>query len=179
MPKPGTRSWPVSQDGSSRVRRSTAVLTTTTSGSGRRSSLVRPSAEDAVVAVRREVGHRGDAADRFPTGYADDACDSRSIGSGLHARGTVGAHEGWMVTYDADTFLQFLTAERRLSPNTLAAYRNDLRQFEDYLAARQNDPLGMGGSNGTGGTSSAVMAPADPTTATREQVAGFFLSLRE
>ena len=40
------------------------------------------------------------------------------------------------MTYDADSFLQFLTAERRLSPNTLAAYRNDLRQFEEYLAAR-------------------------------------------
>lgn len=75
--------------------------------------------------------------------------------------------------YDADTFLQFLAAERRLSPNTLAAYRNDLRQFEEYLASRQSDPLGLG-TNGSG-----VAAPADPTTATREQVAGFFLSLRE
>jgi integrase/recombinase XerD len=78
------------------------------------------------------------------------------------------------VTYDADSFLQFLTAERRLSPNTLAAYRNDLRQFEEYLAVRQHDPLGTGSTNGT-----AIAAPADPTTATREEVAGFFLSLRE
>lgn len=76
--------------------------------------------------------------------------------------------------FDADTFLQFLAAERRLSPNTLAAYRNDLRQFEEYLAFRQRDPLGLGTNNGSG-----VAAPADPTTATREQVAGFFLSLRE
>jgi integrase/recombinase XerD len=78
------------------------------------------------------------------------------------------------VTYDADSFLQFLTAERRLSPNTLAAYRNDLRQFEEYLAARQHDPLGTGATNGT-----AHHGPADPTIASREQVAGFFLSLRE
>jgi integrase/recombinase XerD len=76
--------------------------------------------------------------------------------------------------YDADSFMQFLTAERRLSPNTLAAYRNDLRQFEVYLAVRQHDPLGTGATNGT-----AIAAPADPTTATREEVAGFFLSLRE
>jgi len=80
--------------------------------------------------------------------------------------------------YDADTFLQFLTAERRLSPNTLAAYRNDLRQFEEYLALRQHDPLGTGTAHGSNGTT-ATLAPADPAAATREQVAGFFLSLRE
>jgi len=78
------------------------------------------------------------------------------------------------VTYDADSFMQFLTAERRLSPNTLAAYRNDLRQFEEYLAVRQHDPLGTGATNGT-----ATIAAADATVATREEVAGFFLSLRE
>jgi integrase/recombinase XerD len=76
--------------------------------------------------------------------------------------------------YDADSFLQFLTAERRLSPNTLAAYRNDLRQFEEYLVVRQRDPLGTGATNGT-----AIPAPADPASASREEVAGFFLSLRE
>src|SRR5215207_10910601 len=78
--------------------------------------------------------------------------------------------------YDADSFMQFLTAERRLSPNTLAAYRNDLRQFEEYLAIRQHDPLGTGATNGT---SNGKLAPADPASASREQVAGFFLSLRE
>jgi len=80
------------------------------------------------------------------------------------------------VINDADSFLQFLTEERRLSPNTLAAYRNDLRQFEEYLAARQHDPLGTGSTNGH---SNGTIAPADSTVATREQVAGFFLSLRE
>ena len=63
--------------------------------------------------------------------------------------------------YDADSFLQFLTAERRLSPNTLAAYRNDLRQFEEYLAVRQHDPLGTGATNGT---SNGTVAPADATS---------------
>src|SRR5215213_3409957 len=84
--------------------------------------------------------------------------------------------------YDADSFMQFLTAERRLSPNTLAAYRNDLRQFEEYLAFRQHDPLGNGtghGSTNGARNGTAVMAPADATVASREQVAGFFLSLRE
>jgi integrase/recombinase XerD len=78
------------------------------------------------------------------------------------------------VIHDADSFLQFLADEKRLSPNTLAAYRNDLRQFEEYLAVRQHDPLGTGSTNGNG-----IVKPADPTTASREQVAGFFLSLRE
>src|SRR6476620_11800500 len=98
----------------------------------------------------------------------------------------VGAHGGASVMYDADSFLQFLTAERRLSPNTLAAYRNDLRQFEEYLAYRQHDPLGNGSATGpTNGATNgawngtAIAAPADATRATREQVAGFFLSLRE
>jgi integrase/recombinase XerD len=80
--------------------------------------------------------------------------------------------------HDATSFLQFLAAEKRLSPNTLAAYRNDLRQFEEYLAIRQADPLGHGIVNGNG-TAPANLAPADPTVASREQVAGFFLSLRE
>jgi len=65
----------------------------------------------------------------------------------------------------ADVFLQFLTAERRLSPNTLAAYRNDLRQFEEYLRGRARGPFGDG--------------DGDAATASREAVAGFFLSLRE
>jgi integrase/recombinase XerD len=65
----------------------------------------------------------------------------------------------------ADAFLQFLAAEKRLSPNTLAAYRNDLRQFEEYLVARARGPFGDG--------------DGDAATASREAVAGFFLSLRE
>jgi len=78
--------------------------------------------------------------------------------------------------YDADSFLQFLTAEKRLSPNTLAAYRNDLRQFEEYLVIRQHDPLGTGATNGNG---HGIRAAANPASASREEVAGFFLSLRE
>ena len=62
--------------------------------------------------------------------------------------------------YDADNFLQFLTAERRLSPNTLAAYRNDLRQFEEYLLSQQRDPLGIGVANGVAIIGSLSAAPA-------------------
>jgi integrase/recombinase XerD len=74
-----------------------------------------------------------------------------------------------------ESFLAFLAAERRLSPNTLSAYKNDLRQFEEYLAARARGPLGNGvghvGTNGNG--------PGNPAALSREAVAGFFLSLRE
>ena len=70
-----------------------------------------------------------------------------------------------MTKQHADAFLQFLTAEQRLSPNTLAAYRNDLRQFEEYLRSRAIGPFGDG--------------DGDAATASRDAVAGFFLSLRE
>ncbi|MCC6179104.1 MAG: tyrosine-type recombinase/integrase [Chloroflexi bacterium] len=81
-----------------------------------------------------------------------------------------------------DAFLQFLASEKRLSPNTLAAYRNDLRQFEEYLTSRQRDPLGPGSSwsdSGFAVAGGSATIVADPTTASREVVAGFFLSLRE
>ena len=70
-----------------------------------------------------------------------------------------------MTQQHADAFLQYLTAEQRLSPNTLAAYRNDLRQFEEYLRSRASGPFGDG--------------DGDAATASRDAVAGFFLSLRE
>ena len=72
-----------------------------------------------------------------------------------------------------ETFLEFLAAERRLSPNTLAAYKNDLRQFQEYLGARARGPLGVDGGNGADGSH------GDGSVVTREAVAGFFLNLRE
>ncbi len=36
---------------------------------------------------------------------------------------------------DVTEFLNFLAIERKFSPNTLAAYRNDLSQFVAYLRA--------------------------------------------
>ncbi|MDP8925081.1 MAG: tyrosine recombinase [Chloroflexota bacterium] len=72
-----------------------------------------------------------------------------------------------MTQQHADAFLQFLAAEQRLSPNTLAAYRNDLRQFEEYLRSRAVDPFGDDRDD------------RGAATASREAVAGFFLSLRE
>ena len=35
-----------------------------------------------------------------------------------------------------DSFLNFMTVERGVSPNTLAAYKNDLYQLVDYLESR-------------------------------------------
>src|SRR5438552_10367176 len=38
-----------------------------------------------------------------------------------------------------ERFLDYLTAERGLSPNTLAAYRRDLRRYRAFLAERGID----------------------------------------
>lgn len=93
-------------------------------------------------------------------------------------------------------FLESLTAERRLLPNTLAAYKNDLRQFEEYLNARGASPVavadvtgpadqgvngrigGQGRTNGDG-ASGHPDASGEPLALSREAVAGFFISLRD
>jgi integrase/recombinase XerD len=70
-----------------------------------------------------------------------------------------------------ESFLQFLADERRLSANTLSAYCNDLRQFEDYLASERG-----------GRTDGEVhQSPSGPRLvgATRADVVDFFLRLRE
>jgi integrase/recombinase XerD len=80
-----------------------------------------------------------------------------------------------------EEFLDFLAAERRLSLNTLAAYKNDLRQFADYLNARAHTPYGLavGHTNGNGHAAHDGTDTPSTTEVTREAVAGFFLSLRE
>jgi integrase/recombinase XerD len=63
-----------------------------------------------------------------------------------------------------DALLAYLQTERRLSPNTISAYRNDLLQFADFLevqAARE----------GSGGIPLA--------TITRERLGAYFLHLRD
>jgi integrase/recombinase XerD len=63
-----------------------------------------------------------------------------------------------------EEFLAYLLEERSLSPNTVAAYRNDLLQFNDYLetqALRQ-------------GSSGYAIATID-----RERLGGYFLHLRD
>lgn len=69
-----------------------------------------------------------------------------------------------------ESFLVFLAEERRLSANTLSAYRNDLRQFEDYLGARRADGHGPRNYIAVG----PYLARAD-----RPEVVEFFLHLRE
>jgi integrase/recombinase XerD len=68
-----------------------------------------------------------------------------------------------------ESFLTYLLKERRLSSNTLSAYRNDLRQFEVYLSRLALDARG-----------------APPTShferlteVTRDELINFFLFLRE
>ena len=67
-----------------------------------------------------------------------------------------------------ESFLTYLLDERRLSTNTLSAYRNDLRQFEGYLSQLASD---------------ARRAPSSDlerlAEATRDQLISFFLFLRE
>lgn len=41
------------------------------------------------------------------------------------------------MTPDIDAFLQYLTREKACSPNTAAAYRNDLTQLADFIAQEQ------------------------------------------
>jgi integrase/recombinase XerD len=68
-----------------------------------------------------------------------------------------------------ETFLTFLLDERRLSTNTLSAYRNDLRQFEGYLGQLAPDVWGAARD----GEFERL------TEATRDQLISFFLFLRE
>lgn len=69
-----------------------------------------------------------------------------------------------------ESFLSSLAEERRLSANTVSAYRNDLRQFHLYLASNART-----GGDGVDGADRAVPLAA----VGREQVAAFFLHLRE
>lgn len=91
---------------------------------------------------------------------------------------------------DIESFLEFLAAERRLSPNTLAAYKNDLRQFDEYLSIRASGPLGVERGDGHSGDGSGPDGIGldgrstdgngrSPDGVSREALAGFFLSLRE
>ncbi|HLH25384.1 MAG TPA: tyrosine recombinase [Chloroflexota bacterium] len=66
-------------------------------------------------------------------------------------------------------FLRFLNDDRGLTPNTVAAYQNDLRQFEEYLHARHAR------GNGNGHASHADLLDAADRTA----VTDFVLGLRE
>jgi integrase/recombinase XerD len=75
------------------------------------------------------------------------------------------------VNDQVDAFLAFLAAERRLTPNTLAAYRNDLRQFATYLGRARPAPVGT--------DSSEADAPGQRASVSSAEVAGFFLQLRE
>ena len=43
-----------------------------------------------------------------------------------------------------EQFLNYTTVERGLSPNTLAAYRNDLTQFVEFLQSRDSSLQGSG-----------------------------------
>ena len=69
-----------------------------------------------------------------------------------------------------EAFLRFLAEERRLSANTLSAYCNDLRQFEEYLAAQRSE-----NARSEDSANSGLLLPG----ASRAEVVAFFLRLRE
>jgi integrase/recombinase XerD len=68
------------------------------------------------------------------------------------------------------SFLRFLGEERGLSVNTLSAYQNDLRQFEQYLDSERFVQLNRSAADHEDG----FLAEAS-----REDLVAFFLSLRE
>src|SRR6266542_2490733 len=70
-----------------------------------------------------------------------------------------------------ESSLRFLAEERRLSANTLSAYRNDLRQFEEYLGSDRAVRLSAERDNGA--------ASRHLPGASRAEVVDFFLNLRE
>ena len=71
-----------------------------------------------------------------------------------------------MVNQRIESFLTFLAEERRLSANTLSAYRNDLRQFEAQL-----EPISAAAPD--------RIARDGIAAASRDDVVAFFLELRE
>ena len=71
------------------------------------------------------------------------------------------------MTQQIESFLTFLAEERRLSVNTLSAYRNDLRQFDAHLAS------------GDGRSANGAAEEDHLRSATRDEVIAFFLTLRE
>jgi len=73
---------------------------------------------------------------------------------------------GNLVRKQIDEYLSFLAQERRLSVNTVSAYRNDLIQLERYLGTARASALRRDN------------APADGR-ASREQILDFVLELRE
>ena len=75
------------------------------------------------------------------------------------------------MTPHIESFLSFLADERRLSTNTLSAYRNDLRQFEAHLAAS--------GPSAGGFYSDGPSVASGLQSATRDEVVDFFIALRE
>jgi integrase/recombinase XerD len=70
------------------------------------------------------------------------------------------------ISESVDLFLHYMANQRRVAPNTVAAYHNDLRQFADYLRAQNGYPN---------------LTADEPTLRQLDaaSVAGFVLCLRE
>ena len=68
---------------------------------------------------------------------------------------------------DIGRFLNSLDAERQFSPNTIAAYRNDLRQFMTFLQEDENEHL------------ADVGRPANGSDLAAEHIDGYLADMQE
>ncbi|MBM2810557.1 MAG: phage integrase family protein [Chloroflexi bacterium] len=72
------------------------------------------------------------------------------------------------LTEDIDKFLHHMANQRRVAANTVSAYHNDLRQFEEYLVSEHSN-----------GSFQSVAEPVTIDGLDSGAVAGFVLHLRE
>jgi len=79
-----------------------------------------------------------------------------------------------LMKQQVNAFLGYLAAERGLAANTLAAYNNDLSQFSDYLASRNQVGIGVAGTATHSQDGQVALSDMG-----RDAVMGFFLHLRE
>ncbi len=80
--------------------------------------------------------------------------------------------EGDMVTSEIECFFEYLQGERQLAPNTLAAYRNDLSQFTEYLETPRAGQF-LNSTNGT------PASETQPSAVSQAAVFDFFSYLRD
>lgn len=73
---------------------------------------------------------------------------------------------------ELERFFEYLEGERSLAPNTLAAYRNDLSQFTEYLGSSRAAPF-LRLKNGSVGSEMA------PSAVSRDAVIDFFIYLKD
>jgi integrase/recombinase XerD len=80
--------------------------------------------------------------------------------------------EGDVVNSEIERFFEFLVDQRKLAPNTVAAYRNDLSQFIAYTVSERAIPF-LAPHNGSDA------APIPPSAVTQAAILDFFRFLKD